>query len=265
MSKNNYVLAEEPAADLAVLEAFAAELEEYIIKDELYRTVRVHLPAGDQMIQMSGGDLLTRIFRLSAERDKLTPEQQVRFDAARGAAEKTIYSLRTRFHQRLQREVKARLDSLNWFLDECASDPARCRGEYPFEIRNRQRIDAIVSDIAEKVLQQRPGDLRAMKNRYFSLNMQANVARNRHDDAKALEYSLQSDEAARYYTRFNPADAAGWDNRGSGIREVAFAYFDHDGSIRSITGDLGKRSWFSGAVSCASYDSEIASSCRSSS
>ena len=147
MSKSNYVLAEEPAVDLAVLEAFAAELEEYIVKDELYRTVRVHLPAGDQMIQMSGGDLLTRIFRLSAERDRLTPEQQARFNAARGVAEKIIYSLRTRFHQRLQREVKARLDSLNWFLDECSSDPARCRGEYPFEIRNRQRIDAIVGEL----------------------------------------------------------------------------------------------------------------------
>ncbi len=147
MSKNNYVLAEEPAADLAVLEAMTAELEEYIIKDELYRTVRVHLPSGDQMIQMSGGDLLTRIFRLAAERDRLTPEQQARFDAARSSAEKTIYSLRTRFHQRLQREVKARLDSLNWFLDECAGEPSRCRGEYPFEIRNRQRIDAILAEL----------------------------------------------------------------------------------------------------------------------
>jgi hypothetical protein len=147
MSKSNYVLAEEPAVDLAVLEAFAAEVEEYIIKDELYRTVRVHLPTGDQMIQMSGGDLLTRIFRLSAERDRMTPEQQERFDAARSAAEKSIYSLRTRFHQRLQREVKARLDSLDWFLDECASEPARCRGEYPFEIRNRQRIDAILTEL----------------------------------------------------------------------------------------------------------------------
>jgi hypothetical protein len=130
-----------------VLEAFAAELEEYIIKDELYRTVRVHLPTGDQMIQMSGGDLLTRIFRLNAERDALTPAQQARFDAVRSAVEKTIYSLRTRFHQRLQREVKARLDSLNWFLDECSSDPARCRGEYPFEIRNRQRIDAVLGEL----------------------------------------------------------------------------------------------------------------------
>ena len=147
MPKNNYVLAEEPAADLAVLEAFVDELETYIVNDELYRTVRVHLPTGDQMIQMSGGDLLTRIFRLNAERDRLTPDQQARFDAARSAAEKTIYSLRTRFHQRLLREIKARLDSLNWFLDECAGDPSRCRGEYPFEIRNRQRIDAVVQEL----------------------------------------------------------------------------------------------------------------------
>ena len=147
MPKNNYVLAEEPAADLAVLEAFVDALETYIVNDEHYRTVRVHLPTGDQMIQMSGGDLLTRIFRLNAERDRLTPDQQARFDAARSAAEKTIYSLRTRFHQRLLREIKARLDSLNWFLDECAGDPSRCRGEYPFEIRNRQRIDAVVQEL----------------------------------------------------------------------------------------------------------------------
>jgi hypothetical protein len=153
MAKNNYVLAEEPAVDLAVLEAFAAELEEYIVKDELYRTVRVHMPGGDQMIQMSGGDLLTRIFRLSAERDRLAPEQQARFDAARSSVEKTIYSLRTRFHQRLQREIKARLDSLNWFLDECAGEPSRCRGEYPFEIRNRQRIDAIMAELGSDLPQ----------------------------------------------------------------------------------------------------------------
>lgn len=161
MAKNNYVLAEEPAADLAVLEAFVAELENYIVNDELYRTVRVHLPTGDQMMQMSGGDLLTRIFRLNAERDRLTPEQQARFDAARSAAEKTIYSLRTRFHQRLQREIKARLDSLNWFLDECAGEPARCRGEYPFEIRNRQRIDAILAELGNDL----PSELKSQINR----------------------------------------------------------------------------------------------------
>ena len=95
------------------------------------------------MLQMSGGDLLTRIFRLAAERDRLTSDQQARFDRARKQAEATIYSLRTRFHERLNREVKARLDTLNWFLDECMLDPQRSRSEYPFEMRNRQRIDVI--------------------------------------------------------------------------------------------------------------------------
>lgn len=147
MSKSNYVLAEDPATDLAVLETLAQELEEYIVKDDLYRTVQVHTPAGTQMVQMSGGDVLTRIFRLAGERDQLTPGQQARFDAIRVQVEKTIYALRTRFHQRLNREIKARLDSLSYFLDECAVDPARSRGEYPFEIRNRQRIDVIVIEL----------------------------------------------------------------------------------------------------------------------
>lgn len=147
MSKNNYVLAEDPATDLAVLATLADELEEYIVKDELYRTVRVQAPTGDQMVQMSGGDLLARMFRLTGERDKLTPDQQARFDSIQAQVAKTIYSLRTRFHERLNREVKARLDALSWFLDECAIDPVRGRGEYPFEIRNRQRIDVIVAEL----------------------------------------------------------------------------------------------------------------------
>jgi hypothetical protein len=152
MSKNNYVLAEDPATDLAVLEAMVAELEDYIVKDELYRTVRVVTPGGAQMVQMSGGDLLTRIFRLTGERDRLTPDQQVRFDAVRAQAERVIYGLRTRFHERLNREVKARLDALNWFLDDCAGDPPRCRSEYPFEIRNRQRVDSIVNELGSDLL-----------------------------------------------------------------------------------------------------------------
>jgi hypothetical protein len=151
MSKSNYVLAEDPANDLATLEAMTAELEEYIIKNELYRPVRVHTTGGDQLLQMSGGDLLTRIYRLAAERDALTPDQQARFDKVRAQAESIIYSLRTRFHDRLNRELKARLDSLNYFLDEAAVDPPKSRSEYPFEIRNRQRIDAILAELGPDV------------------------------------------------------------------------------------------------------------------
>ncbi|MBI2813207.1 MAG: hypothetical protein HYX71_02855 [Opitutae bacterium] len=94
------------------------------------------------------------------------------------------------------------------------------------QVDESDRLAGIVSDIAEKVLQQRPGDLRAMKNRYFSANMQGNVARNRNDQAKALEHFARSEEASRYYTRFNPADVAGWDNLGTGLIDMADCYFD---------------------------------------
>ena len=147
MTKNNYVLAEDPSTDLAIVEATVAELEEYIVKDELYRTLRVHTPAGFEQVQMSGGDLLTRLFRLAAEHDRLTPAQWQQFEQVKSAATQIIYSLRTRFHQRLNREVKARLDSLNWFLDDCISDPRRLHTEYPFEIRNRQRIEVILQEL----------------------------------------------------------------------------------------------------------------------
>lgn len=161
MSNPNYLLAADPATDLAALEAMADELEDYIVKDDLYRTVRVHAPGGDQMIQMSGGDLLSRIQRLAADRSQLPAAQQAAFDAARSRVEKGIYSLRTRFHQRLAREMKARLDSLNWFLDECAADPRRCRSEYPYEIRNRQRIDAILNELGSDA----PADLKRQVSR----------------------------------------------------------------------------------------------------
>ncbi|MBW7883819.1 MAG: hypothetical protein H3C34_14510 [Caldilineaceae bacterium] len=149
MSKTNYVLAEDPAVDLAVVEAEVEELEEYIIKSDIYRTVRVRTPSGDQMIQMSGGDLLTRLFRLAGEAERLAPDQRARLQELRQRAEQVIYSLRTRFHKLLNREIKTRLDSLSWYLDETAGDPKRSRGDYPFEIRNRQRIDAMVRELGD--------------------------------------------------------------------------------------------------------------------
>jgi hypothetical protein len=32
-------------------------------------------------------------------------------------------------------------------LDDCAADARRCRAEYPFEIRNRQRIEEILKEL----------------------------------------------------------------------------------------------------------------------
>ena len=151
MARDSRLMGGDPVVDLELVEAMVAELEDYIIKNDVDRTLTVRPSQGDENIRMTGGDLLARLHRLQGERDALTPAQQARLDAAQKAAETTIYSLRTRFHQRLQREMKARLDSLRWFLDDCRSDLQRCRTEFPFEMRNRQRIEEILKELGQNV------------------------------------------------------------------------------------------------------------------
>lgn len=150
MSEDSYLMAEDPSIDLEIAEIMVEELEDYIIDDELYRTVIARTSAGDKNLNMSGGDFLARLGRLQGERDALTPEEQQRLDAVQERAEAIIYSLKTRFFERLNREIKARLDSLRWYLDDCADDRAKCRADYPFEMRNRQRIDVILDRLSDQ-------------------------------------------------------------------------------------------------------------------
>lgn len=165
MSQISHVLAEIPEIDLAVLAAEIEELEEYIVKGEVYRTLRVPTPSGVQQVQMSGGDVLTRLFRLEGERASLPVEQRSRVRDLALQARSTIYSLRTRFHDLLKREIKARIDSLNWFLDDVLGDPKRARTEYPYEIRNRQRIAVMVDELAENFTPELKGELKRVDER----------------------------------------------------------------------------------------------------
>ena len=165
MTMSSILVAADPAVDLAVAAAFATELEAYLVDDQLYRTVFVQTPAGSRSLQMTGGDLLARLYRLQQERSNLSSAQQTQLDAVQQRTDATIYSLRTRFHQRLQREAKARLSSLKWFLDDCRSDRQRCRVEFPFEIRNRQRLEEILKELDYKPGEEIEMELHAIDGR----------------------------------------------------------------------------------------------------
>jgi len=169
VNRTSYLLAGDPATDLQIAEAMTRELEEYIIKTDLYRTLFVRIAGGDPSLQMTGGDLLTRLHRLQSVRAQLTPDLQARVDSVDQEARRIIYSLRTRFHERLQREMKARLDSLKWFLDDCGQEIARCRAEFPFEIRNRQRIEEIVKEVGSDLAEDLRATLRTIDQRIRTL------------------------------------------------------------------------------------------------
>lgn len=138
------VIAATPETDLEVVGAMAAQFESYILRGEVYRTVAVPASSqGEERIQSSGGDLLARLHKLSAQSDVLTPAQKQALSEARAQVEATVGRLPSHYQALLLREAKARLNSLNWFLDDCQENRRECRVQYPFEIRNRQRIAEI--------------------------------------------------------------------------------------------------------------------------
>jgi len=89
-----------------------------------------------------------------------------------------------------------------------------------------EKLAHIVDGIATKVLEQRPGDLRAMANAYYSANMLGSVAQDRNDYVQSDAHYLRSMDAARKYILFNPADSVGWANLSTSGRAIAVNYFE---------------------------------------
>jgi hypothetical protein len=159
MTRESNVVAESPSTDLVIAAAMVDELEEYIINDDLYRTVILDTPPGQARVQMTRGPLLPQLSRIPKQRDHLSTAEVAKYELISKRAEAIIYSLKTRFNARLEREMKARLDSLKWYLDEALVEPVRGRANYPYEMRNRQHNEEIIKQLGDGL----PSDLRAQQ------------------------------------------------------------------------------------------------------
>ena len=127
--------------ELTIIEALANELETYIVHGNIYRTLLISTTSGQRKMTMSGGDLLVRLNRLREQYAVLSLEQQGRFEHVASQVQRIIDSLRTRFHDLLRRELKARTDQLNWNVDvRLVSERDKAD---PAELQNRQHIAAI--------------------------------------------------------------------------------------------------------------------------
>ncbi len=143
-AKLSTVIAAAPETDLAVVAAMAAQFESYIMRGEVYRTVAVTTASQvEERVQSSSGDILARLHKLAAQSDELSPEQKQTMADAIARIEDVTARLPSHYQALLLREARARLNSLQWYLDDCMENRRECRVQYPFEIRNRQRIGEI--------------------------------------------------------------------------------------------------------------------------
>jgi tetratricopeptide (TPR) repeat protein len=77
-------------------------------------------------------------------------------------------------------------------------------------IDEAERLTSEVYDIAEKVLAQRPGDLRSMSNRALASDVLSRLAGRRFDFGQAEQYARRAERAGEDFVRFNPSDLGAW-------------------------------------------------------
>ena len=147
--------------ELTVLEAMLGEFEDYIIDGEVFRTVLIESGSGNQQYQMSGGDVLARIFILQAIYTNLTGEQKDMLNSIVTQLEKTKHELPTRFQQLLQRELKARLDMLEWSMDESDDDDEDVPS--PADKHNLRRVVAIRQELGDNIPNETAEELSALE------------------------------------------------------------------------------------------------------
>lgn len=140
---NNKLTDNKLTENIIEIKAMAQELEAYIVNQKVYRTMLISVADGNRQLEMSGGDLLARINRLKEHQADLSSAQQAQLQTIEANVQRTIYSLRTPFHELLRRELKSRHDQLAWNLGE------RSDREKPdvAEIDNRYRIAVIQQEL----------------------------------------------------------------------------------------------------------------------
>ena len=101
-------------------------------------------------------------------------------------------------------------------------------------IDEAQKLELEVYEMAEKVLVQRPSDLRSLSNRFFAADLLGELANRRHDDTTAADYAGRAVRAGEDYVRFNPADLTTWGWWITGLQQVADLQFERGEVTRSI-------------------------------
>ncbi len=132
---------------LAITQAMADELTDYLLGDALYRQLVVKTPAGVMQPKMTIGALLENVQTLGWERAELTATQRNQLAAIEERIAVARGAFAVRWGALLRRELKALLDSWKWYVDD-AGRSADARENYGREAHIRTRIDIVQAELA---------------------------------------------------------------------------------------------------------------------
>jgi hypothetical protein len=134
------------ATELAVTQAMADQLSDYLTGREVYRQMLVETPAGVRQPVMTLGALLENLDSLGQE-PGLSAAQRNQLKVIEDQVKRARRMYGAQWRAMLQRELKALLDSWKWYLDDVERDP-RAKENYSSEVSKRTRIELLQHELA---------------------------------------------------------------------------------------------------------------------
>jgi hypothetical protein len=128
--------------DLKILEAMAAEMDEYLKGQTLF------WPLSDSSLpRLTLGGYLMRQYRLLQLRDLLDPGEQARLDAAIDRFNEALVEKVVRFEQRAHEELHARLRQWSEYLRDLSKESFAAGDFYPSAVQTRAMIRALINKL----------------------------------------------------------------------------------------------------------------------
>lgn len=121
------------------LQAMTEHLQDYVLGDELYKTITVKSDSGESLSKMTIGGMLDRIATLEASGE--APDVVA---AARAALAREQQSQSQNFNALLAREAKSNADSWSWYLQRVAEGEEQSIQDYPQETGIRTRLERLL-------------------------------------------------------------------------------------------------------------------------
>jgi hypothetical protein len=107
------------AYDLAVIEAMADEITDYLLSDQLYWQLSPAARISPPPPMLTIGGYLLRAHRLRGQWSSLNKTQQAKLDSVEGQFQASVQQWTVHSEKRAHKELKARLNSWAWFVEDC--------------------------------------------------------------------------------------------------------------------------------------------------
>ena len=137
------------ARDAALCAAMADELDDYLKSNELFWEPNRRRPGGTDLPKLTLGGLLLATRRLEALRDHLTPDQAHALNRAGRELDHQKRQWRTRYQNKLGRDLRSRLDAWTWYLDDCQQQGESAAVHYTRQVETRVKIDLLLDEAGE--------------------------------------------------------------------------------------------------------------------